>query len=106
MLDRITRDPQSPPFVDQLKTIVDIGEQQLVKNSSKKTGHVLGPDRNAAVHLGPGWNWQALVRIGKMDKAVGHLQAMLEVNPNDNQGLRNGLLGHLLELNGSTKRQR
>jgi tetratricopeptide (TPR) repeat protein len=36
--------------------------------------------------------------LGRRDEAVGHLQEMLRLNPNDNQGARYTLLGWLLNL--------
>jgi tetratricopeptide (TPR) repeat protein len=36
---------------------------------------------------------------GRREEAVGHLQDMLRLNPNDNQGVRYALAGHLLALN-------
>jgi tetratricopeptide (TPR) repeat protein len=36
--------------------------------------------------------------LGRRDEAVGHLQEMLRLNPNDNQGLRYTLAGFLLNL--------
>jgi tetratricopeptide (TPR) repeat protein len=38
-----------------------------------------------------------LIEMGRGDEAIGHLQAMLRLNPNDNQGMRYVLLGCLLE---------
>lgn len=41
----------------------------------------------------------ALWRLGQRQETVTHYQQMLELNPNDNQGLRYALAGHLLVLN-------
>lgn len=38
----------------------------------------------------------ALWRLGRHQEAIGHYQAMLKLNPNDNQGIRYVLAGHLL----------
>ena len=38
-----------------------------------------------------------LIALGRQDEAIGHLRAMLRLNPNDNQGIRYLLLGCLLE---------
>lgn len=38
----------------------------------------------------------ALMKLGEEDTAIGHFRAMLELNPNDNQGIRYLLLGCLL----------
>ena len=38
----------------------------------------------------------ALWRLGRHQEAMGHYQAMLKLNPNDNQGIRYVLAGHLL----------
>jgi tetratricopeptide (TPR) repeat protein len=37
-----------------------------------------------------------LIKLGDEDAAIGHFRAMLELNPNDNQGIRHLLLGCLL----------
>lgn len=37
-----------------------------------------------------------LWRLGRHQEAIGHYQAMLNLNPNDNQGIRYVLAGHLL----------
>jgi tetratricopeptide (TPR) repeat protein len=39
-----------------------------------------------------------LAASGRVSEAAEHLEAMLRLNPNDNQGLRYVLLGHYLEL--------
>jgi len=36
---------------------------------------------------------QLLLSTGRIEQAVGHLEALLELNPNDNQGVRDLLLG-------------
>lgn len=41
----------------------------------------------------------ALWRQGRHQEAIGHYQEMLELNPNDNQGIRYVLAGHLLARN-------
>jgi tetratricopeptide (TPR) repeat protein len=40
---------------------------------------------------------QCLENMGEIDKAIEHYQEMLRLNPNDNQGVRESLLGCLLE---------
>lgn len=40
---------------------------------------------------------QCLENMGKIDEAIAHYQDMLHLNPNDNQGVRESLLGCLLE---------
>ncbi len=39
-----------------------------------------------------------LAESGKLDQAIGHLEALLELNPNDNQGNRYVLIGHYLAI--------
>ncbi len=41
---------------------------------------------------------QMLAKSGQREEAVRHYEGMLQLNPNDNQGLRYSLLGHYLEL--------
>lgn len=43
-----------------------------------------------------------LWRLGQHQKAIGHWQEMLKLNPNDNQGVRYVLAGHLLTLGSIT----
>lgn len=47
----------------------------------------------------------ALWRLGRHQEAIGHYQAMLKLNPNDNQGIRYVLAGYLLarDPRGSVK---
>jgi tetratricopeptide (TPR) repeat protein len=40
---------------------------------------------------------ECLWQLGKRDEAIGHLQEMLRLNPNDNQGIRYLLVNRLLE---------
>lgn len=42
---------------------------------------------------------QSLEEMGRLDEAADHYQALLELNPNDNQGLRYSLMPLLLQLN-------
>jgi tetratricopeptide (TPR) repeat protein len=49
---------------------------------------------------------EALVEDGRLDEAIGHYAAMLELNPNDNQGLRYYLLGLTLETSRLADAQR
>lgn len=44
---------------------------------------------------------ECLWEIGKQKEAVNHLQEMLKLNPNDNQGLRYNLAAHLAEIGDS-----
>jgi len=40
---------------------------------------------------------ESLVTMGRIDEAIGHFQEMLRLNPNDNQGVRDNLVGLLLQ---------
>lgn len=42
---------------------------------------------------------QALQELGRLDEAADHFQAMLKLNPDDNQGVRYSLMPLLLQLN-------
>jgi tetratricopeptide (TPR) repeat protein len=44
-----------------------------------------------------------LYAMGEIDKAVSILEEMIELNPNDNQGVRDQLLLYLIELNENKK---
>lgn len=78
---------------------VEAGELALGKERFKEyAGHFWGfletrPYMRARAGLA-----SALWRTGRHQDAIGHYRAMLKLNPNDNQGIRYVLAGHLLEL--------
>src|SRR5262249_21571932 len=78
---------------------VEAGERALGTEAFRESvGHFWGvlqtrPYMRARPGLAPS-TWTA----GRRDEAVGHLQEMLRLNPNDNQGIRYTLAGFLLFL--------
>jgi tetratricopeptide (TPR) repeat protein len=89
----------APDHLQKLRLIVKVGEEDLGKRFFRENkGMFWGiletrPYMRAREALA-----ELLVRCGKMDEAIEHLEAMLELNPNDNQGVRYLLLGHYLSL--------
>ena len=57
---------------------------------------LLGPDRDPPLHACPRGTGEPLWTLGRRDEAIGHLQDMLRLNPNDNQGVRDTRAGWLL----------
>lgn len=78
---------------------VEAGELALGKEGFEEyAGHFWGfletrPYMRARAGLA-----SVLWRTGRRRDAIGHYRAMLKLNPNDNQGIRYVLAGHLLEL--------
>jgi tetratricopeptide (TPR) repeat protein len=93
-LDHCTTDQ----FVARLRKTVDAGARRLGRGFFEENkGYFWGlletrPYMRARASLA-----QALAESGRMEEAIGHYQEMLELNPNDNQGLRDLLLGLYLE---------
>jgi tetratricopeptide (TPR) repeat protein len=79
---------------------VEAGEQALGPEGFEEyAGHFWGfletrPYMRARAGLAA-----VLWRLGRHQEAIDHCQAMLELNPNDNQGIRYVLAGHLLARN-------
>ena len=84
--------------IEELQQIVAIGEADLGKRFfAENTG-----DFWLAIETRPYMRVRAalalaLQGLGRVDEAIAHIEAMLLLNPNDNQGLRYGLLGCYLE---------
>jgi tetratricopeptide (TPR) repeat protein len=86
-------------LIESIAEAVRAGEEDLGKDFFEENrGYFWGlierrPHMRARASLA-----ELLAETGRMGEAVDHLEAMLELNPNDNQGLRYVLLGHYLEL--------
>jgi hypothetical protein len=84
--------------IEHLSRVVEIAEEDLGKDFFEENkGYFWGmletrPYMRARLYLA-----QALAEVGKTDEAISHLEAMLELNPGDNQGNRYGLMGLYLE---------
>ena len=83
---------------------VEAGEQALGPEGFEEyAGHFWGfletrPYMRARAGLAA-----VLWQLGRQQEAIGHYQEMLELNPNDNQGIRYVLAGHLLVRNDIKK---
>lgn len=77
---------------------VEAGQLALGKTSFRDmTGEFWGFIETRPYMRARGGLALALLELGETDAAIGHLRAMLELNPNDNQGIRYVLLGTLLD---------
>jgi tetratricopeptide (TPR) repeat protein len=85
--------------IERLKEAVATGERSLgadffLENKGYFWGlHETRPYMRARHQLA-----HKLLEAERFDEAIGHLEAMLELNPNDNQGLREILLGAYLTV--------
>jgi tetratricopeptide (TPR) repeat protein len=97
MLMQFTAGPPEEK-IEELQQIVAIGESDLGKKFfAENTGDFwlvmeTRPYMRARAALA-----LALQGLGRVDEAITHIEALLLLNPNDNQGLRYGLLGCYLE---------
>jgi tetratricopeptide (TPR) repeat protein len=85
--------------IEHYRRGVEAGERAIgKKNFQEYKGHFWGvletrPYMRARAGLA-----QSLWEVGKRDEALDHYRGMLELNPNDNQGIRNVLLACLLDM--------
>ena len=84
--------------IEELQQIVAIGESDLGKKFFAENSG----DFWLAIETRPYMRARAalareLQALGRVDEAIAHTEAMLLLNPDDNQGLRYGLLGCYLE---------
>lgn len=90
-----------PPseLIEELETIVAVGEADLGPDFFKQNrGEFWGlietrPYMRARHNLA-----HELYKAGRIAEAIQHYEEMLQLNPEDNQGLRYSLLGHYLEI--------
>lgn len=86
-------------YISNLQKAVEVGERSLGKEFFEQNrGHFWGiletrPYMRARYDLAC-----ALHQIGRVSEAIGHFEGLLELNPNDNQGVRYTLLGSYLLL--------
>ena len=86
-------------FIEELEKIVAIGESDFGSDFFKQNrGEFWGlietrPYMRARHHLA-----LELYNAGRIAEAIHHFEEMLQLNPDDNQGLRYSLLGHYLEV--------
>lgn len=85
-------------FIEELQAIVaageaDLGEKFFRENHGDFWGLIeTRPYMRARCRLA-----EELYSAGRIGEAIRHYEEMLQLNPNDNQGLRYSLLGHYLE---------
>jgi tetratricopeptide (TPR) repeat protein len=84
--------------IEELEQIVALGEAELGKEFfAENTGYFWLAMESRPYMRARGMLAQALHGVGRLDDSIDHVEAMLRLNPNDNQGLRYGLLGSYLE---------
>lgn len=101
-------DPRSPEeLIAGLEKAVQAGERSLgSKFFAENNGYFWGlletrPYMSARMELA-----QLLLTAGRADDAIRHFEALLELNPNDNQGVRDILLGCYLSQDNLEGAQR
>ena len=74
-------------LIDKLELILEAAEARFGREFFEENkGHFWGVVET-----------RALIRVGETEKAIGHCEAMIELNPGDNQGIRDILLGLYFE---------
>jgi tetratricopeptide (TPR) repeat protein len=82
--------------IEMLRELLPVGEKALGKDFKECKGHFWGvletrPYMRARARLA-----QLLMETGKVEDAIAEFEGMLELNPNDNQGIRYELIGAYL----------
>lgn len=86
-------------LVEQVRAAVRAGEEDLGQDFFQENrGHFWGILETRPYMRARAFLAELLVKSGRTSEAIEHLEAMLELNPGDNQGLRYVLLGHYLAL--------
>jgi tetratricopeptide (TPR) repeat protein len=86
-------------FIEELQAIVAVGEADFGPDFFKQNrGEFWGlietrPYMRVRHHLA-----HELYKAGRIAEAIRHYEEMLQLNPGDNQGVRDSLLGHYLEV--------
>jgi len=86
-------------IIDLYRQVVEAGKRALGKEAfSEDVGHFWGiletrPYMRARAGLA-----QFLWEAGRREEAIEHYRDVLRLNPNDNQGIRDVLMPHLIEL--------
>jgi len=85
-------------LIDNMRRTVKAGERALGKRFfEENAGHFWGILETRPYMRARAFLAQCLAEAGRRDDAVEHYEAMLELNPGDNQGLRYCLMGLYLE---------
>ena len=85
--------------VDILRQLVARGKKNLGKDFNEFKGHFWGVHETRPYMRARGMLAHLLVETGQWAEAIAEYEALLELNPNDNQGVRHELLPALLGLN-------
>jgi tetratricopeptide (TPR) repeat protein len=86
-------------LLEAVATAVRAGEEDLGRAFFKSNrGHFWGILETRPYMRARAFLAELLAEAGRIEEAIEHLEAMLKLNPNDNQGLRYVLLGHYLAL--------
>jgi tetratricopeptide (TPR) repeat protein len=85
--------------VERLKAAVAAGERSLGRGYFRKNkGYFWGLQETRPYMRARHQLADMLLEAERFDEAIGHFEAMLELNPNDNQGIRELLLGAYLTV--------
>lgn len=88
--------PSPEEQIEVLRPLVALGQQSLGKDFNEMKGHFWGFHETRPYMRARGKLAQLLVETGQWEEAIAEHEAMLELNPNDNQGVRYGLVGAYL----------
>ncbi len=96
-----------PETIEKVKQIIAKSEQAMRKEFLEENkGHFWGVIETRPYMRARAFLVEALQAVGQIGEAIRHCGEMLELNPNDNQGMRDILLGMYLEtgnLEGARK---
>ncbi len=85
--------------ISVLQKLVAMGEKNLGKKAFKTDkGHFWGLLETRPYMRARGYLAQALMEAGRLEESVAEHEAMLDLNPGDNQGIRYGLMALYLAL--------
>jgi tetratricopeptide (TPR) repeat protein len=106
IIARSTR--QSPEaLIESVRAAVNAGEEDLGSDFfDDNRGYFWGILETRPYMRARAFLAELLAEAGKVSEALAHLEAMLQLNPNDNQGMRYVLLGHYLALDRLDEAQR
>lgn len=80
-------------WLDMLRGLVKMGQKNLGADFKALKGVFWGVHETRPYMRARGALAQRLAKLGRFEEAIAEHEAMLELNPNDNQGIRYGLMG-------------
>lgn len=87
-------------LIDNMRRTVEAGERALGKEFfEENAGDFWGILETRSYMRARSFLAQCLAEAGRRDEAIEHYEALLELNPDDNQGVRYCLMGLYLEAN-------